>query len=234
MKKLAVFVEGHTELSFVEKLINEIGNKNDILINKFELSGGTKCPAIQVAIGENTVDTTKKYQVLLYNSCNDNKVLSHILEHHQRLSLKGYNKIIGLRDLYPESYNKKKERISSILEVLDKNNIDNAKIILAVMEVETWFIAELEHYTNIHEELTLERIKEQLTDLQVIDFEKEIDHPFHLLRDIYRLVGFSYRKSEKHRERTINNIDYEEMYISTRNRCPSLDYFITELDIFFS
>ena len=40
MKKLAVFVEGYTELVFVEKLIEEIAGAAKVLIEHREIRGG--------------------------------------------------------------------------------------------------------------------------------------------------------------------------------------------------
>ncbi len=48
MKKLAIFVEGQTEMIFVEKLLTEIGTKKQISIRKEELKGGSTCPAISM------------------------------------------------------------------------------------------------------------------------------------------------------------------------------------------
>ena len=51
MKKLAIFVEGKTELIFVEKLLFEIGGNKNIRINKLELSGGSTCPLVERIVG---------------------------------------------------------------------------------------------------------------------------------------------------------------------------------------
>ena len=41
MNKLAVFVEGYTEVVFVEKLIEEIAGENNVLIEHREIRGGS-------------------------------------------------------------------------------------------------------------------------------------------------------------------------------------------------
>jgi hypothetical protein len=41
MNKLAVFVEGYTEVLFVEKLIDEIAGQNRVLIEHREIRGGS-------------------------------------------------------------------------------------------------------------------------------------------------------------------------------------------------
>lgn len=44
MNKLAVFVEGRTEILFVEKLIEEIAGQNKVLIDQREIRGGSNVP----------------------------------------------------------------------------------------------------------------------------------------------------------------------------------------------
>ena len=46
MKKLAVFVEGYTELLFIEKLILEIAGSHDIRIEQRKICGGRRVPRI--------------------------------------------------------------------------------------------------------------------------------------------------------------------------------------------
>ena len=40
MNKLAVFVEGHAEVAFMEKLIEEIAGEKNVLIEQREIRGG--------------------------------------------------------------------------------------------------------------------------------------------------------------------------------------------------
>src|SRR5260370_37672834 len=44
MNKMAVFVEGYTEVVFIDKLIQEIADKNAVLIEWRQITGGTNCP----------------------------------------------------------------------------------------------------------------------------------------------------------------------------------------------
>ncbi len=114
MKKLAIFVEGQTELYFVEKLLLEIGNAKELSIRKEVLSGGTRCPAVATLVGEIPASQETKYKILLYSSCNDEKVLSDIKERYAKLKSDGYSKIIGLRDLYPSRTSNLEPRTSNL------------------------------------------------------------------------------------------------------------------------
>ena len=44
MNRLAVFVEGHTEMVYVERLIEEIAGQNKVLLEHIEIRGGRKVP----------------------------------------------------------------------------------------------------------------------------------------------------------------------------------------------
>lgn len=44
MNRLAVFVEGYTEIVFVKRLIQEIAGKNKVLIQHSRISGGQSHP----------------------------------------------------------------------------------------------------------------------------------------------------------------------------------------------
>jgi len=231
IKKLAIFVEGKTELLFVEKLVIEIAGRNNIEIQCKILQGQGRCPEI-----EHFTDSKSKYKILLYNSCTDNRVLSDIKDNYMNLIVnKGYYKILGIRDLYPLPFERKNRVIQSIQRNLDNEKLHQIKMIIATMETETWFIGELTHYTNIDSELTLEYIRENLIDLENIhDIEKDISHPADTLHEIYKLKTKAWKKTESHINRTINSLDYENLYLNVKNEIPSLNQLITELDDFFS
>ncbi|MEA3491993.1 MAG: hypothetical protein U9R27_08860 [Campylobacterota bacterium] len=229
IKKLAIFVEGKTELIFIEKLVEEMAGIYNVEIQKRVLQGQNRCPFI-----EEFNDLNSQYKIRIYNSCNDAKVLSDIKENYQALLSKDFFTIIGLRDLYPIGY-EKKERIQNGLKTLLVNeDLIYTKMILAVMEIETWFIAEFNHYQNIDKHLTLEEIR-RVIDLQEIEnFEREISRPANTLNDIYQLINRHWTKSEKQIRRTVVAIDYENLYIHTKEKVPSLKELIDTLDEFFS
>ncbi len=229
IKKLAIFVEGKTELIFIEKLVEEMAGIYNVEIQKRVLQGQNRCPFI-----EEFNDLDSQYKIRIYNSCNDAKVLSDIKENYQALLSKDFFTIIGLRDLYPIGY-EKKERIQNRLKALLVNeDLIYTKMILAVMEIETWFIAEFNHYQNLDKHLTLEEIS-SVIDLQNIEnFEREISHPANTLNNIYQLINKHWTKSEKQIRRTVEAIDYENLYLHTKEKVPSLKELIDTLDEFFS
>jgi hypothetical protein len=230
-KYLAIFVEGKTEFIFIRKLLIEIAGQNNIEIQGKVLQGSSRCPEI-----ENFTDTDAKYKILLRNSCADHKVLSDMKENYENLVInKGYTKIIGIRDLFPTPYEKKDRVKNRILQMIQNENLDHLKMILAVMEIETWFIAETKHYQNIDEVLDLNYIKNHSgLDLEsMTNFEGEFIHPAETLHQIYSLSNKAWRKKESQIIRTVDSLDYENLYIKVAEHVPSLKEFLKELDQFF-
>jgi hypothetical protein len=101
MKRLAIFVEGFTELQFVDKLIEEIAG-DKVLIEHKSISGGSTVKRTIETIKASKPSTGQEYFVLLYNCGNDEIVKERIREEHAGLTQKGYSKIIGIRDVRPQ------------------------------------------------------------------------------------------------------------------------------------
>ena len=135
-------MEGQTEQIFVERLFQEIAGYKQIYIETYKIQGrkgNRRIPSLKPSIKKEA-----PFFVLLYNCDCDSQVLSDIRKQHESLTNRGYEKILGLRDLYPTPLEKKQEK--------EKKNRDNLKdlqnkgipisVIFAVMEIEAWFLAE--------------------------------------------------------------------------------------------
>ena len=229
MKKLAIFVEGQTEQIFMRKLLWEIAGAHNISMQLPKISGGNKIPIFETITAEYT-NTDAKYEILIYDCSGDSKVVSSILERVDNLKRRGYTKIIGLQDYYP------KPTPLPILKNRLKNLIARAslpiEVIIAVMEIETWFLAEMTHFERIHSKLTLDRIKNALgIDLETIDV-RTISHPAKTLKEIYNLEGTTYDKSKRKVEKTVNVLDFGELYLRIRYEIEELNELISHLDDF--
>ena len=233
LRKLAIFVEGQTEFIFIHRLVIEIAGKNNVEFQKQVFDSKNRCPEIK-----RFSDTQAKYKIYLYDSCGEENILDSIKDNYIKLQEKNYDKIIGLRDIYRQdrdTYPKRKNIKSKVEFVLKQNNMSDIQIIFSIMEIETWFLAELNHYPKIDTRLTLKCIRDNLINLENLsDFEKDIKHPATTLEEIYFLVKKHWSKSEKGINKTIDNLDYENLYLNVRNQIPSLNQLITELDDFFS
>jgi len=233
MKKIAIFLEGLTERIFIEKLLFELVSNNKLIIKSVE-AFGKDCPRfINILVSDSSTHQTK-YEVLLFNSCNDRRVLSDLIERYENLKNEGYSSIIAIRDLYPDyTYLQKLEAYEDALFFIQ--NLENTTLIYATMEIETWFIAELNHYLKIDTRLTNRLIKNNLIDLESIEnFEMEIEEPAKMLNEIYGLVDKHWSKSERGIKRTVDALDYENLYCDVKNNIASLGQLIDKLDDFLS
>lgn len=232
-KKIACFVEGQTEQIFVERLFQEIAGYKEISIETFKFQGrkdNRRSQSLQQSIKKDA-----PFFVLLYNCDCDSQVLSDIRKEHDRLTNSGYEKILGLRDLYPTPLAKKQEVEKGIrgnLKVWQHKGIP-ISMNLAVMEVEAWFLAEWNYFAKIDNRLTCDFILQQCgLDLRnIVDIE-QIVHPSEDLDKIYRLVSRKYDKSEITSQEIINNLDYERLYVHLVKSVNQLKTFIDEIDSF--
>ncbi|MDD2905100.1 MAG: DUF4276 family protein [Sulfurimonas sp.] len=233
MKKLAIFVEGQAEEIFVEKLLLEYARQNSIVFNVQRLYGGNDCPRNPTVIKSESATSQTEYYILIYTSCNDTRVVSDYMERYDNLISNGYSTVLALRDLYPQSYEDLERVENSINSVLQFKSIPN-NIHIALREVETWFLGEYTHFGKIDARITLNAIQTEtgyLFPLQ--EYEQSILHPADTLDKIYTIAGYRYKKKVSHFKRTVNQIDYENLYINVRSQIPRLDKFLAQIDLFF-
>ncbi len=239
MKKMCIYVEGQTEQLFVEKLITEIANKNNIAITVKSLKGGGKNSTTAkqlIVLKDKPIDENTKYYILIVNCNADNRVQSEINENCLNMQNSGYEKVFGVRDLFPKDL----KDLPKILKYAVVKNPDlkiTAKSIIAVFEIETWFLAEYRFLEKIDSRLTLPYIIENLGfDLEndCLDQDMKYHHSAGILNKIYQSVDRSYNKTYAKSEKIIKNLDYEILYLITKNKLKSLQEFINELDNFFT
>jgi hypothetical protein len=188
-KKIACFVEGQTEQIFVERLFQEIAGYKKIAIATYKFQG-SKSNRVSQPLKSTTVKNAAFF-VLIYDCGSDSHVVSDIKSQHNSLSNNGYEKIIGLRDLYPKPLDEKgniEKGIRGLLKPLQKTGIP-ISVILAIMEIEAWFLAEWHHFPKIDPRLSPEFILQECRfDLRTIDVQQR-PHPAQDLEDIYQLIG---------------------------------------------
>jgi len=233
MKKLAIFVEGPTEEIFVEKLLLEIARQNSIVFTIKRFSGGNECVRSPKIIQTASPTRTTEYYILIYTSCNDERVVSDYKERYAGLLTSGYEMIIALRDLYPIAYENLERVKTSINNVLISNSIPN-NIHIAVREVETWFLGEYTHFEKIDGDITLDSIQSKTGYLfPLSEYEESILHPAKTLDEIYNIKGYRYLKTANQVQRTVTHINYENLLTTVRNEMPSLNGFLNDIDLFF-
>ncbi|MBK1986590.1 DUF4276 family protein [Sphaerospermopsis aphanizomenoides BCCUSP55] len=174
MKKLAIFVEGKTEQIFVEKLLQEIADKNSIAIEIISVNAnqnGKNISTIKAAV----VTSATKFYVLIYNSSGHKNVGSDMRKQYSKLITSGYERVIGLRDVDPTPIHQK-SKLQHDLDLLLPKGVIPINIVLAVMEIEAWFLAEYNHFLKLDSSLTPDRIEEMFGfNPQTDDMEASIE-----------------------------------------------------------
>jgi len=225
MSAFAIFVEGQTELIFIERLLFQIIGHQHLRIELQQHHG-----RLYHEIGIRGAPPENSYHnVLLVNCGCDGKVLPAIEERANGLRNAGYDRVIGLRDLHPkqsdelyEIYKLIEERLAS-LPLL-------CKIVIAVREIEAWFIADRGHFCHYNSLLTSAFIQQEIgVDVDQQDVE-QIPHPSELLKRIYNLVGGTYDKKLKETHRVTSILNYDYLYLEAPESVPALKKFMDELD----
>ena len=237
MKRMAIFVEGQTEQEFVCRLIGEIaGQQNLQLETKKSYGKRGRRSRVQQYVWPDS--PTVKFYVLVVDCGGDETVASDICEEYESLVNKGYGRIIGIRDVRPRWKRKDVAKLESATEAAIKQRVGAPKspveVLFAVMEIEAWFIAEATHFQQIKSVLTCELIQKRLGFDPSCDDVEAIDHPAAKLNAIYQLAGAGYRKTKGVAQRTIGNLDYEQLYMNVSKRIPRFGRLVGHLDEFVS
>lgn len=229
MKRLAVFVEGYTEVLFIEKLVVEIAGINNVVIEKNRISGGSNVPKTIIQLEAKKNITNEKYYVLIVDCGGDHQVKARINEEHENLTKAGYQKILGIRDVRPDYSLPEIPKLEEGLRKYIKTKLIPVDFILAVMEIESWFLAEHNHFKEIDSSLTTEKI------LHSLGFNPELDdlttrqEPRSDMEKIYGLAGKIYTKPAKD---TINVLDYARIYTDLPARFEHLEKLMQNIDDF--
>lgn len=234
MKKIAIFVEGQTEQLFVEKLINQIADTNEIVIEARKLTGGNRTIPGWIRLWTSASSTGRAYFFLIVDSGGDNTVKSDIRDNYQRLVSEGYNVIIGIRDVYPQVVYSDIPKLRSMLNYGMRTVPIQVGFVLGVMEIETWFICEYTHFGRVDPTLTTAVIKSNLGFDPAVDDVQLRAIPSDDLDKIYQLVGHQYQKDYNSIQVLLNQLDYTLLYCDVRNRLPDLNALIESIDTFFT
>jgi len=231
MKRIAIFVEGQTEQIFIHKLVREILGEDKVSIIMKRSLGGAKIPKQEIVRGA-SFSRSPDYYVLINDCGADNRVKSEIIENLDNLSEKGYKYIIGVRDLYPLHENDYL-RLEKGMNFLPKKYglfRDIMKIIIIIQEVETWFLAETNHYKKVDKRLNGPFINKYLGFNPFTMDVTHRRHPSKDLNDIYRLVGKSYTKRHWQVEKLVNKLDFENVMRNLKYDIPSLGELVNTLE----
>ena len=232
MKKLAIFVEGYTELLFIDALLTEIAGSKSILIEHRKIRGGATVKRSMAQIKAATAVTNESYFVMIFDCGGDEAVKSRIQEEHERLTNTNYSQIIGLRDVRPTFAHGDLPRLELGLRTRIRTALIPVDFILAVLEVEAWFLAEFNHYPIVHPAITTLAINARLGFDPSTDDMSLRNNPADDLNNCYQIGGQNYVKGTP--QPTIGALDYAYVYLEMQHRIPYLARLINLIDSFLS
>jgi hypothetical protein len=231
VSKLAIFVEGQTEQIFVDKLLEEIIGSQKLRTSPRRARGGSAYKRRITRLSASNHDTGQKYYVLIVDCGADNRVKSDIMNEYDSLAKNGYRAIIGIRDVRPEN-RADLPRLRARLAYGLKMVPIGVTIVLAVMEVEAWFLAEHTHLSRIDGRLDCVHIQSALGFDPSRDDMEGRDRPADDLAQVYGLAGKTYSKNKNTVERTVNVLDYGRLYLEIPGQMPSLEELVAAINAF--
>ncbi len=234
MVKIAFFVEGQTERVFLESLLDNLFTHPNFNIHSEELRGGKA----KVITHENYDNSSIRYYFLIYDVGGDGSVAGAIYERAPALiNIHNYDHVFGIRDLFPNDKTQSELIESTFNSVFNGSEIVNyLTLILAIMEIEAWFLAENTVFSRLDKSLSIEKINTSLNIDIINDDPESYKHPAKLLDDIYKLAGKRYQKRKSDSYNICSRLDYNEFYLnqSLRKRISSFDKFLLMLEEFYN
>lgn len=233
MKRLAIFVEGYTELLFVEKLVREVATASDVIVETAQIRGGgaSGTKRVMKTLTAAARDVDARYAVLIVDCGGEDLVATRLREEHAGLTEKGYVALVGLRDVFPNYEREDIPKLEKWMYFKISTKLAPVSFVLATMEVEAWFMAEHTHFERLHRDLTPAVIEMRLGFDPAQQDMSLRDNPARDLADAYALVGLDHRKPWTE---TVDALDMSTMYMDTRGRLPALDRLVDILDGFFT
>ncbi len=232
MVKVAIFVEGQTELIFIREYLLKMYEHQEVEVKCFTFlrEGNIKPTEYSFSPPE------AAYSFEIFNVGNDNAVLSRLLKNEQHLWNTGFHKIFGVRDMYSKDYREVVKNASinedinqrfqqSTLAVINAKAIrpQNIHFCYAIMEVEAWIIALKDCFLKLHPILNSNFISSKLGfEIDAVDPETTFFHPAATLEDIYKLVGLTYNKRKGDINAIMDNIQKQNFIdLANSNKCQS-------------
>ena len=237
MRRIAIFTEGQSEQVFIRHLLGHIVDYSELSFECLSLYADREQKAPFSYRGGNA-----KLHFMIVNVAGDTKVLSAIKEREKGLVEKGFEKILGLRDLYSQAYrdlspNGIDEGVSyeiirgSQSTIAQMMNPDRIVLHFCIMELEAWFLSMYNLFKRMHDQLSVEYIEANLGfNLKTCDPQREFYQPSKQLGMVFGLFGAIYSKSFDDVEKICGRIEPVDLDEGNENgRCQALKAFLDEL-----
>lgn len=232
--KVAIYVEGITEAGFVYQLIKE---KYQNRWTDFRL----ECLNLEPKSAEDDLwdygDENSKDYYLIYDSCSDGSVSSDMLDRFENHWKNGFDKVVGLRDVYSKRYTDLfkqsilKEDVSAFIEDMrnalrEKDPQGYIQLRFAIMETEAWLLAMSDVFSRIDPQINAQWLLEKVSFDVADDPETSIVHPYSKLEEIYTSIARTYSKHWREIKEIIFKLtwdDFDKLYHS--GKCNSFREF---------
>lgn len=237
-RKIAIFVEGETELVFVRNFLNVWYHYDTCLLGLecYKLQSNQPHP-VPYAIGNR--DSENFYQIIIVG--NDN-IAGKMLSRAEALGRAGFSSIVGLRDMFCDAYHKHspkgrvisqelnerfKRTVQSTIDDSGLYNRSDIHIHFAIMEIEAWLLGMDNILAFIDSHLDITDVYERTGIDLSQDPEMNIYHPAVALKKLFELANKSYDKHTGDSESIISQLmraDFEQLYCS--EKCRSFHSFV--------
>lgn len=232
--KLAIFVEGQTESIFIERLITELATARCVNFDRYQGEGGGASGRRRlVKLHGERHEPAARYYVQIVDSHTDNRVVSDIREYQANLAKQGFKAVLGIRDVYPMPRSSIPTLRATMARVLSPKQLP-IDVILAVMEVEAWFLGEYTHLAKIGSGIDVQRVASCFGFDPSAENMEARANPAADLHNVYGLVGCAYQKTKRQIQRTVEVLDYPNLYVALPARMASLHELVTMLDRFLA
>lgn len=233
LKKIGIFVEGQTEQIFLDYFIGVYLGHQKINKEICKVDGKN----LRVIRSASFEQPSHEFYFLIVDVGNGETVLSVILEQVDELIRSGFEAIIALRDLHPYEIKDKSQVIESSSNAI-KTSIHAKKIkhVLAVNEIESWFLADYNVFSRINKELEVGNIKKN-TGIDLIKDNPETYYaPNKYIDKILKCINESYSKKEHEIHRIVSRLDFDRLCSdeSLKRLDCSFAYFIKCLNMAIS
>ena len=236
MRKVAVFTEGQSEQVFMREFL-------------FRIVDPSKLSFLCLKLNADRMERVREYSspspevhFEIVNVQNDERVLSVIRETEQRLFARGFEKVIGLRDMYSGAYVKRSggtvsESVTqgfirahhSVVQGMQHSS--RISLLFAIMEIEAWFLGMHGVFAKLDPDLTVGNIKDKLgIDLVGVDPQSEFLKPSRQVEQIFDMCGRRYDKRLGDSEHIAARMESAHFDEATANgRCASFAAFRNEM-----
>lgn len=229
MKQVVFVVEGQTEQVFIQNFIGNLVTLLDchILHQKYHKGELRTVTSRGVEINQACILIT------IINAEGDDSVSSFIEDRLEGFKKQGVVAVYGLRDRFSGDSKKPKLNIPFIDKYFKRLQNEwgfTIELIVAIEEVEAWFLAVPYFFEKIDEKLTTEKLVEILGEGFFSKSVEEIAHPAAIIAKVFETVGKKYRKRLDDAHAITDALDYNSLYFEKSENIATLKRLVNALN----